>query len=70
MPYSYYTQVLDDLGGVVNVWNIHLYGDLCLRHQRRDGRSLLQDFRCGTLIFLNNACMEKEALSTYGLSLA
>ena len=37
-----------------------------MKHKRKDGRSLLEDFRCETVIFLNNAYMFEEKLSRFG----
>lgn len=42
------------------VWNVHLYSDLKLDHLRKDAHTLMQDFCCGTIIFLNNLCLRDE----------
>lgn len=39
-----------------------MYGDLCMDHVRRDGLTLLKDFRCGTIVFINNLSLKDERL--------
>eukprot|EP01132_Coremiostelium_polycephalum_P001279 gene1279-1613_t len=55
-------QLIGSLGSSLNVWNLNLYKQLNLSFVRPDGRSLLQDFRCKTLIFLNSHFVRDEKL--------
>eukprot|EP01119_Soliformovum_irregulare_P010014 TRINITY_DN2425_c0_g1_i1.p1 TRINITY_DN2425_c0_g1~~TRINITY_DN2425_c0_g1_i1.p1 ORF type:complete len:1559 (-),score=662.55 TRINITY_DN2425_c0_g1_i1:96-4772(-) len=48
--------------GAVSVWNVSLYGDLGLNHRKKDGRTLLEDFRGKNIIFLNNFFLQDEKL--------
>lgn len=36
------------------MWDLSLYGDLALGHVRKDGGSILKDFKEKNIIFLNN----------------
>eukprot|EP01133_Synstelium_polycarpum_P015290 gene15290-18103_t len=59
---SAWRMIAADLGRTLNVWNVNLYKDLCLAHPKKDGTSLLTDFRCKTIIFLNNTYLRDERL--------
>eukprot|EP01133_Synstelium_polycarpum_P019084 gene19084-22851_t len=54
--------LVKNLGRTMNVWNVNLYKDLCLAHVKKNGTSLLQDFQCKTIIFLNNSYTQDERL--------
>eukprot|EP01132_Coremiostelium_polycephalum_P003740 gene3740-4659_t len=51
------------IGSSVNVWNLNLYNDFNLYHVKSDGKSLMQDFRCKNIIFLNNQFVYDEHLN-------
>ncbi|KAF2074448.1 hypothetical protein CYY_004230 [Polysphondylium violaceum] len=50
------------LSTTLNTWNLNLYQDLDLSHTKLDGRSLLQDFRGKTMIYINNQYVQDEVL--------
>ncbi|KYQ93784.1 hypothetical protein DLAC_05177 [Tieghemostelium lacteum] len=50
------------LGKKCNIWNINLYKDFNLAHLKKDGKSLLEDFRGKTIVFLNNGVVRDEKL--------
>ena len=55
----------DSIDNKCVVWNVNLYGDLCMDHVRKDGHTLLEDFRCSTMIFINNPFLRDEKLNQH-----
>ncbi|KAN0018807.1 hypothetical protein ACTFIU_008740 [Dictyostelium citrinum] len=50
------------LGLTLNVWNSGLYQGFMLNHRKADGRTLLQDFRSKTIVYLDNNYVKDEML--------
>ncbi|KAK5575052.1 hypothetical protein RB653_010307 [Dictyostelium firmibasis] len=50
------------LGLTINVWNSALYQGFILNHRKVDGRTLLQDFRSKTIVYLDNNFVKDEML--------
>ncbi|KAM9999099.1 hypothetical protein ACTFIZ_002652 [Dictyostelium cf. discoideum] len=49
----------------LNIWNTSLYRAFNLSHVKMDGKSLLEDFRGKTIIYLNNTFLKDEQLISH-----
>ncbi|EGC36138.1 hypothetical protein DICPUDRAFT_97676 [Dictyostelium purpureum] len=51
-----------EMGLSLNIWNSSLYKGFNMSHIKVDGRSLLQDFRCKTIVYLDSNFVKDELL--------
>ncbi|PRP79536.1 hypothetical protein PROFUN_12727 [Planoprotostelium fungivorum] len=59
---SAWERIITSIGAKVSVWNVNLYGDLALAHQRKDGQRLIDEYRFKNIIYLNNHFLQDEKM--------